>query len=576
MNEAAAALVRRRARNLLVFVPLTALTVGVATTQFVAWKLNYHPALGSPVLGHAYWPWRIIEWWQAPWEPQVDNTFALVKFGLILTVCFGAMLALKSGRRQPRPHPTIHGTAGFADEDDIKRSGLLPTGKPGIIVGGWTDRRGGLRYLTDAGQGHAMCLGPTRSGKSAGVLVPTLLSWPHSAIVYDPKGELWQMTAGWRHSEAGNVVMRFAPAEIANTVAWNPFSRVRIGTPYAFRDVANIIQQIADPHGKGFRDHWEPTAANLMVGVALYLVETARCSLSAMLSKIDASADSETLLRAMAGHKTRQVAEVGRGMLSTAVRERASIISTARRLLALYRDPVVARNTGRSHFRIEDLVSSQSPVTLYIETRGEDELRMRPLVWLFLTLALGQLISGDGPNAQQLLLGIDEFPSLGKMEMLELFLAKTAGSGIRALLLAQDYQDIVGVYGEHERITTNCGVLSAYAPLNDKSAAWLSAKTGQSTEVVEEVSESQQPGGQTSQNRTFRSVPRPLLTADEVRRLKGPARDASGLITKPGELLIFPAHQHVIRGTQSLAFLDPAFQRRMTFPAPATMWTRQS
>jgi len=278
----------------------------------------------------------------------------------------------------------------------------------------------------------------------------------------------------------------------------------------------------------------------------------------------------------MAGHKTQQVAEVGRGMLSTAVRERASIISTARRLLALYRDPVVAHNTGRSHFRIEDLVSSQSPVTLYIETRGEDELRMRPLVWLFLTLALGQLISGDGPNAQQLLLGIDEFPSLGKMEMLELFLAKTAGSDIRALLLAQDYQDIVGVYGEHERITTNCGVLSAYAPLNDKSAAWLSAKTGQSTEVVEEVSESQQRGGQTSHNRTFRSVPRPLLTADEVRRLKGPARDAAGLITKPGELLIFPAHQHVIRGTQSLAFLDPAFQRRMTFPAPATMWTRQS
>jgi type IV secretion system protein VirD4 len=94
--------------------------------------------------------------------------------------------------------------------------------------------------------------------------------------------------------------------------------------------------------------------------------------------------------------------------------------------------------------------------------------------------------------------------------------------------------------------------------------------------VVEEVSESQQRGGQTSQNRTFRSVPRPLLTADEVRRLKGPARDAAGLITKPGELLIFPAHQHVIRGTQSLAFLDPAFQYRMTFPAPATMWTRQS
>ncbi len=65
-------------------------------------------------------------------------------------------------------------------------------------------------------------------------------------------------------------MLRFAPADLDNTVGWNPFDRVRGGTPYEYRDIANIIEQVADPKGKGLTDHWEPTAANFMVGAALY------------------------------------------------------------------------------------------------------------------------------------------------------------------------------------------------------------------------------------------------------------------------------------------------------------------
>jgi hypothetical protein len=62
-------------------------------------------------------------------------------------------------------------------------------------------------------------------------------------------------------------------------------------------------------------------------------------------------------------------------------------------------------------------------------------------------------------------------------------------------------------------------------------------------------------------------VPRALLTPDEVTRLKAPTRDAAGLITAPGELLVFKTGQRVIRATQSLAFRDPEFRRRMAIPA---------
>jgi type IV secretion system protein VirD4 len=578
MTPEAAALVRRRARNLLITAGIGTVAVGIATTQFVAWHLNYHPALGPPVFEHVYWPWSIISWWTAPWEPRVDGTFNLVRLGLLGSFGIGGLLFLKANRRQPRRQPDIHGSARFSTEQEIRKSGLWPKRppKPGLIVGGWTDKRGAVHYLTDSSESHAICVGPTRSGKSLGVLVPTLLSWPHSMMIYDPKGELWQMSAGWRRTEADNIVMRFAPAEIENTVAWNPFDRVRAGTPYAYRDVANIIQQVVDPYGAGFKEHWEPSAANLMTGAALYLLgRPSGCSLNGILALIDSSAQTETMLEEMAANQSPQVAQVGRGLLATSARERASIISTARRLLAVYRDPIVAANTSRSDFRIEDLMNADRPGSLYIETRGEDELRLRPLVRLLLTVALGQLISTETRHRHPMIAPIDEFAaSLRKMEPLEMFLAKAAFAGIRLMLLTQDYQKILAEYGEHESITSHCPVLTAYAPNDQRTAEWISKRSGETTVVVEEVSETLVSGRVNSTNRSYRSTQRALLTPDEVRRIKQPERDENERVTAPGEALIFKAGQHAIRGTQTFAFLDPEFRRRMAIPAPPTMHLR--
>jgi type IV secretion system protein VirD4 len=569
--------IKRRARNVFVVLPMAALTVGIASTQFVAWRLHYDPVLGAPVVAHAYWPWRVVQWWVSPWAAEADGTFMMLRLGLTGLLCLALLAAAKGMRKRPAKHSDIHGTARFATEAEIRASGLLPpTGQPqqaGIIVGGWTHRNGALSYLTHTGRTHVLCLGPTRAGKSAGCMLPTLLTWPGSAVVYDPKGELYVQSAGWRRQDACNTVMRFAPAEVENTVAWNPLDRVRVGTPYAYRDVANIIAQIADPSGKGPTDHWEPSAANFLTGLTLFLLGRGRTGLSNVLSAIDATADPETVLNAMADCPIAQAAEVGRGMLATAARERAGIISTARRQLMIFRDPVLARNTATSSFTIDQLMNAEHPVTLYIEARGEDELRLRPLVRLFLTLAIGQLISktpigNEIPHKHPLLLAIDEFASLGRMEPMEIALSKSAGAGITALLLAQDYQQILAAYGQHENITGHCQLVAAYAPNNDKTAEWLSTKTGQSTVVVEDVSESSQSGAsKRSQNSTFRSVPRLLMTQDEIRRLRAPVRDAAGRITEPGELLVFQLGEHVIRATQSLAFRDPEFLRRMAIPA---------
>jgi len=68
------------------------------------------------------------------------------------------------------------------------RRGLF--GPDGVVLGLF-----GQDYLRHHGPEHVLCVAPTRSGKRVGLVIPTLLTWPGSAIVHDIKGENWQLTA---------------------------------------------------------------------------------------------------------------------------------------------------------------------------------------------------------------------------------------------------------------------------------------------------------------------------------------------------------------------------------------------
>ena len=54
------------------------------------------------------------------------------------------------------------------------------------------------------------------------MVVPTLLSWTESVFVTDLKGELYELTAGWRQEHAHNKVLRFEPAASSGSCCFNP------------------------------------------------------------------------------------------------------------------------------------------------------------------------------------------------------------------------------------------------------------------------------------------------------------------------------------------------------------------
>jgi len=129
--------------------------------------------------------------------------------------------------------------------------------------------RFGRDYLRHNGPEHVLCFAPTRSGKGVGLVVPTLLTWPASAIVHDIKGENWDISAGLR-ARIGRVLL-FDPTN-QRSAAYNPLLEVRRGI-WEVRDVQNVADVLVDPEGSlERRNHWEKTSHSLLVGAILHVL----------------------------------------------------------------------------------------------------------------------------------------------------------------------------------------------------------------------------------------------------------------------------------------------------------------
>lgn len=563
--------------------------INTLITQCIAWWFEYSAAFGPSIQG-VYWPWKWISWYYSYSHlyPQIfypAATICMFSSCSVIALFFG----LKKGSHLVHD---LHGSAKWASKQDIVRSGLIPKSEhsDGVYVGGWCDGKKQY-YLRHNGPEHILAFAPTRSGKGIGLVIPTLLSWEQSCVVLDIKGENWALTSGWRKKHVNNLVLKFDPsASDESSVKFNPLEEIRLGTDHEVSDVQNIVTMIVDPDGKGLNDHWAKTGHALLVGSVLHSLYTEKekgrtatlRSVSTKLSDPDTPIDE--LFEEMLNTKHRDgkvhpvVAESARDMLNKAENERSGVHSTAMSFLTLYRDPIVAKNTAKSEFKIRDLMNHEKPISLYIVVRPSDKDRLKPLIRLLINQIVRILTEKmefkDGSSIKhykhRLLLMIDEFPSLGKLEIFEESLAFIAGYGLKAYLITQDLAQLYKHYGKDESIVSNCHIRIAYAPNKIETAELLSKMAGQTTVVKKSVTTSgtAKLWSTKSKSESLQEVQRPLLTPDECMTLKGPQKDHEDKITKPGDMLIFSAGFPAILGTQILYFLDPIFSSRAKIKAP--------
>jgi type IV secretion system protein VirD4 len=546
----------------ILLVSLVVLAFVWTATELTAWRLGFQPQLGTPWFKLFGWPVyqppAFFWWWFAfdAYAPHIFNEGGYIAAaGGIAAIAVATTMSVLRAREARRV--TTYGSARWAETREIREAGLL--GDDGVLLGGW---RGD--YLRHDGPEHVLCFAPTRSGKGVGLVVPTLLTWPDSAIVHDIKGENWTLTAGWR-ARFGRVLL-FDPTN-AQSAAYNPLLEVRRGE-WEVRDVQNIADVLVDPEGAlEKRNHWEKTSHALLVGTILHvLYAEADKTLAGVANFLsDPKRPIETTLRAMmtTPHLRRSgthpvVASAARELLNKSENERSGVLSTAMSFLGLYRDPVVATVTRRCDWRIRDLVEGAKPTTLYLVVPPSDISRTKPLVRLILN-QIGRRLTEQLESKQRrhrLLLMLDEFPALGRLDFFESALAFMAGYGLKSFLIAQSLNQIEKAYGTNNSILDNCHVRVSFATNDERTAKRVSDALGTATEIRDAKNYA---GHRLSPwlghlMVSRQETARPLLTPGEVMQLP------------PDDELVLISGCHPIRAKKARYYKDRQLQSRIVPP----------
>lgn len=525
--------------------------IGLAAgTQFVAAHYDYHRALGWGLeIGGGvklYPPWEILIWASKWAQSQVHGPviragasllFLGVALGVLLIRLFdtpdiGATqsngdLALRTGKPDR--------SRGWGNLKALRNAGL--TGQHGVVFGrteaeSWLDRfpQIATELLTSPDLRPLLVTGGTRSGKGRGVVVPSLLNWSWSALVFDPKGELWALSAGYR-STLGPAL--FFNPRARDTARFNPLAEIASGSE-AVGQVTRLVELLAEPGtGAPSTDIWDKLGKEMLGALILHVLFSAAPNAKNLVTVKDLSADLDQAAAAMLATRHLQkskdetpvchphIAQIARAYAATHEKGRKSVQMTVRSYLAWIAGDEIEHAISASDFRIGDLMCAANPVSLYVQIAPGDLKALQPLVRLFFHLSATAFTThletdSDGrPKEHALLMVLDEFPLLGKVSFFEDVVRLSAGFGIKCLFVAQSLNDIARIYGPLNGFLDNAAVYVAFAALDPTTREKVSKLTGMVKETRVSASlphHFTDRGG----SRTISDIDRPLMDIADV------------------------------------------------------------
>ncbi|WP_413623968.1 type IV secretory system conjugative DNA transfer family protein [Luteibacter sp. Lutesp34] len=532
-----------------------------------AWR--YYNALDQPRM--APYAWRI----------KLAITIGCT---LPLLACCAAWAKLLKHRSAGEP---THGDARFATLADMKKAGLLTRKPESILIGKYKGR-----YLWLGGAQHVITISPTRSGKTTSLAIPVLLTYGHSIVVLDLKGELYKATSGQRKA-MGQEILVWAPYdEQGRTHRFNPMTLLAGMAPAKRIGEVQTIAAILYPDQPGADPFWTTQARAAFTAFASYLFEAwdrkHPGDIGADQSLINASHDFpsfERILRFSSGSDE----ETTRDMLGALVKNArpgdispqtrtvfanlagladetfSSVIAAMQAPLQQFLSPILAAATNATDFDIRSL--RKEPTTLYVNIPTNKLDESSKLLNIFFSTVIGNNLDkqlGEEPDLKyQVLMLMDEFTAMGRVDVWAKRISIAASYGVRDLCIVQSRAQLTGTYGDNDaqNFITNHGAQIVFAPREQADANAYSEMLGYRTARKQQRSTSH--GGSGRQVSTSHvEERRALLLPQEIKEL--PADDE----------LIFYEGCKPIRARKNWFFKDKHFQRAASMPPAAIVRTR--
>ena len=457
-------------------------------------------AVATQVLRHqlgvqdssARW-WDVIRYWSLWRHPALQPFHVELAWSLMLVLC-PAVLCLTIGvavLRRPSTTRNLYGRSRFASRREVRRLGLINPPGASILFGQMGRSRVGF-----PGQKFMILAAPTRSGKGVGIVIPNLLHFCDSAVVLDIKGENFDLTSGWRQ-QIGHAVFRFNPfASDARTHRWNPFGYVSHEPDRRIAELSAIAAMLY-PDGEPQNKFWIGQARNAFLALSMYLFDrqdrfeefdhghsyAPTIGMIYRLSLGDGD-DLRSTLRGMVEEsfvRDRTRAAMN-GLLSQAPDTFASILGTFREPLNAWVDPILDAATSVNDFDLRQL--RRTRMTIYVVIPPHRLAEAKLIVNLFFSQVLNlntqQLPSQDPSLKYQCLLLMDEFTSIGKVEIIAHAVSYMAGYNIRLMPIIQSVAQLDAVYGKElaRTLITNHAAQVIFAPREQQDAKDYSEMLG--------------------------------------------------------------------------------------------------
>ncbi len=470
----------------------------------------------------------------------------------VAALALGALFMLTLWPRRP-----LHGAAHWGGAADLRRAGLFA--ETGVVIG-----RAHGRYLVSDAQSHVLTYAPTRAGKGVGLVIPTLLAWPGSAVVLDIKRENWAATAGYRRA-CGQTVHLFDPLAVdGRTSRFNPLGHVDRRDPIQALDELQRIGLMLFPGHDHADPFWSEAARTGFLGVGLMAAADPQRPFTLgeilrLLTQDDPRVRLPAIIRdgedrGLTYHAV-CIAAVN-DFCAASENTFASIRQTITARMGLWLHPGVDAATAASDFDLADV--GRGGLSIYLGATPDNMQRLAPLYALFFQ----QLIDRNtrtlpDRRTPRTLVLLDEFARLGPAPVLAKAFAYAAGYQLRLMAVIQSPSQLRGLYGADlaEEIMTNCGLEVVFAPRALVVAQALSERLGAQTVTARARS---RPSGLTAGRRslTLTDQRRPLLLPQE-------------LLNLPKDQLVILADGHPpLRGRRLTYYRDRRFKARAALLPP--------
>ena len=307
-------------------------------------------------------------------------------------------------------------------------------------------------WVTAPAQVGALVIGPPRSGKTSGIVIPNVLAWTGPCVVTSTRRDVLDACAHlrvrrgtvWCFDPIGIVASTMPPD--VHRLDWSPVSGARTMDGALARARALLAGSVEGTEG---RDHWRARGTQLL-GALLHAAALAGAPMSRVVEWVHGGR-LDTASRILEEHADRRALAVVHGVAQTPDRERGSIWSAVAGGLAAFDDSTVLASADRASacgFSVATFLDDAG--TVFVVAPSDDSVPLAPLVVGLVEEIRSEALRRSnvtGALNLPLLLALDEIATICPLPSLPQIAAEGGGRNVLLLAVLQDLSQASARWG---------------------------------------------------------------------------------------------------------------------------------